>query len=87
MFRNFASDHTFTPQCALHFSTQAGQLIVEQAQPIGRPFDPDNDAHLLARFVISNAPYLLARAKDALNQATFEAVAGRGVQPMVLETH
>ena len=86
MFRNFQSNEHFTPQCALHFSMQMNKLIIEQAMPMGRPFDPNNDAHLLARFVISNAPHLLALAKDALNQKTFEAVAGGGVQPMVLET-
>jgi hypothetical protein len=65
---------------------QLNTMVIEQSHPMGRPFDPTNDAHLLARFVQSNAPRLLALAKDALNQKTFEAVAGKGVQPMILET-
>jgi hypothetical protein len=86
VFKNFASNHHFVPQCALHFSMQLREMIIEQAMPMGMPFDPTNDAHLLARFVQSNAPRLLALAKEALNQKTFEAIAGRGTQPMVLET-
>ena len=86
MFQNFASNEHFAPQCALHFDMQLNKLVIQQVQPRNMPFDPTNDAHLLARFVISNAPHLLALAKDALNQKTFEAVAGGGVQPMVLET-
>lgn len=86
MFKNFASNEHFAPQCALHFGMQLNSVVIEQVQPFNRPFDPTNDAHLLARFIVSNAPHLLALAKDALNQKTFEAVRGSGVQPMVLET-